>query len=1119
MEQGYNILAQKLEAFIRRYYLNKVVRGLLLIIALFLSTYLLVATTAFYGDLSTTWRGMLFYGFLAVNGYVFVSLILMPLLRRKGWLSRMSQREAAILIGNHFPEVRDKLLNTIDLHQMEGDGSSQELLLASISQRTEQMRPVPFLQMIDLKKNRKYLKLVIPVAAVFLFVLLAAPNILREGSERVLRYQQYYAPIAPFDFILLNDELLVEQSNDLEVRLQTKGSELPAAVFLDYDGYAYKMESTKTGHFQFRLKNLQKGSKIRFRANKFSSNWYDVRVVPKPVMDRFELELIYPKYLNKQNERLRNTGDLLVPEGTLVNWFFDGVNIDWLKVLIDSDAEAEVKRMRKGMFESSWKAKESVNYSVLLGNELNPKVDTVNHSIQVVKDAFPAIVASESADSIERRLRYFSGEIADDHGFRHLKFFYQRFSADGKPLGEPVGENLVIANYTRQQFYHYFDLKDLGLLDGESVEYYFEVADNDGVNGAKKARTNVFTFRSLTEEERKEVINTNAGDVQRQLEEAIKEAKKFQTEVDKLKKKLRDDKELSWEDKKRIKDLFEQQKKIQSNLEDASQKMEENKSMRKERNNTQEELLKKQEMLQDLAERLLTDEMKKMMDELQRMMEEKGKDQDLQKKLDQLDMSQQDVEKELDRMLEFFKQMEVEQQALEAIDKLDELSKKQDDLQQRTEDGKSDEASLQKEQEQLNEEFQELQEELESLEEKNEALERPNDLGDLSEEAKEVEKEMKDAQDALGQKNKKKAGKKQQSASEQMKEMSKKMKDQMQQQEMEMLEENIQSLRMLLENLLKFSFNQEDLMNRLLENSNYSPVYVEIGQAQFKLKDEAKLIEDSLVALGKRILQLQSTVIKEVGAMNSNLEASIVHLGNRQTPQAKVKQQYTMTAVNNLAVLLSELLNSLQEQMAQKMDGEQQCQKPGGGSQSNMSKLSQMQKQLNEQMKQMQDGMKGKGKPGEKPGGQQGQGQGKENSQGFAEMVAKQEAIRRELQKLNQELNKDGKNGLGDLEQLAREMEQTERELVNKQLTTQSINRQQEILTRLLEAEKAEREREFDERRESTTAKKAAPITPPGFEAYKKQKARTKELYRTVSPELNAFYKEKVDQYFLQLSR
>lgn len=1117
MEQGYNILSKKLEEFIRRYYLNQVVRGVLLIVALLLSTYLLVATTAFYGDLSTAWRAVLFYGFLGVNGYVFLTLIVLPLLRRAGWLSRMSAREAAVLIGDFFPEVRDKLLNTIDLHQMEGDGGSQELLLASITQRTEQLRPVPFLQMIDLKKNRKYLKVVLPVAAVFLFVLFAAPNVLREGSERVLRYQQYYAPIAPFDFILLNVGLMVEQSNDLEIRLQTTGTELPADVFIDYEGYAYKMESVKTGQFQFRLKNLQKGGKIRFRANKFFSDWYDLKVVPKPVMDRFELELIYPKYLNKKSERLRNTGDLLVPEGTQVNWYFEGANIDWLEVRVDKDLEAVVERVRKGMFESSWKAKESVNYQLLLGNELNPKVDTVNHSIQVVKDAFPAILSSESADSLERRMRYFSGEIADDYGFSYLQFFYQRFTVDDKPVGDPKSERLPISNYTRQQFYHYFDLKTLGLTDGEYVTYYFEVADNDGVNGAKKARSNVFTFRSLTEEESKQVLNTNAGDVQKQLEEAIKEAQKFQTEIDQLKKKLRDDQALSWEDKKRIKDLFEQQKKIQSNLEDASQKMEENKSIREERNTTQDELLKKQEKLQDLAERLLTDEMKKMMDELQRMMEEKSKDQDLQQKLEQLDISQQDVEKELDRMLEFFKQMEVEQKALEAIDKLDELSKKQDDLQQRTESGKTDEESLQQEQEALNEDFKALQEELKALEEKNEELERPNDLGDLSEEAKKIEEEMKDAEESLGQKNKKKAGKKQQSASEQMKEMSKKMKDQMQQQEMEMLEENIQSLRMLLENLLKFSFNQESLINRLQENSNYSPVYVEIGQDQFKLKDEAKLIEDSLVALSKRILQLESTVIKEVSAMNSNLAASIMHLGNRQTPQAKEKQQYTMTAVNNLAVLLSELLKNLQEEMAQKMQGEQQCQKPGGGSQSKMSKLSQMQKQLNEQMKQMQDGMKGKGKPGEKPGGQQGQG--KENSQGFAEMVAKQEAIRRELQKLNQELNKDGQPGLGDLEQLAKEMEKTERELVNKQLTNQSINRQQEILTRLLEAEKAEREREFDERREATRAEEKAPRTPPGFEAYKKQKAKTLELYRTVSPELNAFYKQKVDQYFLQLSR
>jgi hypothetical protein len=1113
LEKAYTILLDKLDQFIRRYYLNKIIRGGLLLSALLLASYLLVATSAFYGDLSSLWRGVLFYGFIALNGGVLVQLVLLPLLRQQGVIKRMTYREAAVLIGEHFPEVKDKLLNTIDLHDLPGDVGSRNLLLASIEQRTFQLQPVPFLQMIDFGKNRKYLRFLLPVAGVFLVVLFAAPSVIKEGGARVLQYQQYFAPIAPFDFILENEVLVVEKAADLELKLRTTGSEIPQQVYVEYQDYAYRMEGVKKGSFAYNLKNIQKTTRIRFKANKFYSPWYEVKVVPKPLVNDFEVQLQYPSYLGKTNERLQNIGDLMVPEGTVVKWSFRGADVDELVLRLSNGQRPLINKESKGSFRGQWKAMEAVNYAVYIANRQNPITDSMLYGIQVIPDAFPTIVATEAIDSLQRKLRYFSGEIADDYGFSSLQFVYQRYNDKGGVDGELQKEKLNISKFSRQPFYHYMDAASLGLSDGAYVEYYFEVADNDAVNGAKKARSETFSFKSLTEKETKSAISANAGAIEKQLQEAIKDAKAMQQELDKLRRKLKESKELSWEDRKQLEQLQQKQEAIQEKVLDATQKMNENKELRSEQDKPTD-LLQKQQQLQEMAEKLLNDDLKKMMEELQKMMEQKTNKDQLQNKLDQMKLSEKDVEKELDRMLEFFKQMEVEQKTLEAADKLDELAKEQQQLEQQQQ---KDAEELEKKQQELNEKFDELQKDINDLEKKNEALEEPNDLGDLKEESKEISDEMEEAKSDLQSKKKKEAAKKQKQAAEQMKQMSKGMREKMDQQDKEQLEENMQALRMLLENLIKFSFNQEELMDRLSENSNYSPVYVEIGKDQYKLKEEAKLIEDSLLALSKRIIQIESTVNKEMGLVNDNLEKAVDQLSNRQTPQAKTRQQYAMTSVNNLAVLLSEMLKQMQQEMSQKMEGDQQCQKPGGSSKSKMSKLSQLQKSLNEQMKAMQEG---KGKDGQKPGGESGQGgKNKEMSKGFGEMVAKQEAIRRELQKLSQELNKDGQGSMGDLDKLAKEMEKTEKELVNKVLTRESMKRQEEIMTRLLEAEKAEREREFDEKRESNTAKEVPRTTPPGFEAYRRQKLRTLEMYRTVSPELNGFYKQKVDQYFLQLNR
>ena len=94
-------------------------------------------------------------------------------------------------------------------------------------------------------------------------------------------------------------------------------------------------------------------------------------------------------------------------------------------------------------------------------------------------------------------------------------------------------------------------------------------------------------------------------------------------------------------------------------------------------------------------------------------------------------------------------------------------------------------------------------------------------------------------------------------------------------------------------------------------------------------------------------------------------------------------------------------------------------------------------------------------------------------SEGLAKMAAEQERLRRMLKQMEQmmEGGEKGNGGLEALKQLEKEMEKTEEDLVNKRLNNQLIQRQNRIETRLLEAENAMREREFDKQREAESAK------------------------------------------------
>jgi hypothetical protein len=174
--------------------------------------------------------------------------------------------------------------------------------------------------------------------------------------------------------------------------------------------------------------------------------------------------------------------------------------------------------------------------------------------------------------------------------------------------------------------------------------------------------------------------------------------------------------------------------------------------------------------------------------------------------------------------------------------------------------------------------------------------------------------------------------------------------------------------------------------------------------------------------------------------------------------------------------------------------------------------MRQMQEQLNKQLEEARKKMEqGEKEGGEKTGNKPGQ---QSMSEQFARMAAQQEAIRKMMQEHQSELKKEGKGYGGEIDKMLKDMEEIEKDLVNKRITPQTINRQQQILTRLLESERAEMQREKEEKRESREARQLPNSTIPPFIEQQLNKKKEIELYKTIPPTLNNFYKDKVNAYF-----
>ena len=175
-----------------------------------------------------------------------------------------------------------------------------------------------------------------------------------------------------------------------------------------------------------------------------------------------------------------------------------------------------------------------------------------------------------------------------------------------------------------------------------------------------------------------------------------------------------------------------------------------------------------------------------------------------------------------------------------------------------------------------------------------------------------------------------------------------------------------------------------------------------------------------------------------------------------------------------------------------------------------MQQLQQMQQQLNKNMENARQQMQKNGNQGKVPKGQM--------SQEFSKMAQQQQMIREAMQKLNREQNKDGKNGLGDLNKVIEDMKNTESDLVNKKIETQTLERQKKILDKMLDAEKAEREEDEDVKREAKAAKAFPPSYKKMLEKFKLEQQSETEWLQKLPANLNFYYKNKVTEYFKLLN-
>lgn len=888
-------IKSNLNSFIKKYYKAQLIKGILLFLALGLLFFMVLLGVEYFLWLNSSFRLVLLVVLFVVEVLLLYQFIILPILFLYQIKNGLDNKKASYIIGKHFPEIDDKLYNLVDL---ESNTDKSELLLASIHQRSSSLLNFKFSNAVNYKKAYSYTKwLGIPLVLIVLIYVTGDLSSFFQSYKRVVNYDLAFEKPAPFTFQLISTNLSVLQNQPLVIAVSTVGEIKPESVLVNINGEDFLMQESN-GVYQYKIINPEKSFSFYFKANDYTSPDYKATVKAIPAILDFQLALEYPKHTNKPKEVIKNGGNAVLLEGTKVNWL---VKTESTKVVAYKDYDTVIKFTNdKNNFRLTKRIYNSLEYSISTSNEHVHDFEKVDYSFKVIKDQFPQIIMEQKSDSLIANQLFFSGKLTDDYGISYLKMVYY----DTTKPDEKNFLTLLQPNATVASFYYTFP-SGIKTVAGVNYSFYFEVADNDGVNGSKKSRSAVYNSFILDDNQlkNKELERQNA--IISNIDKSVNNQKEQIKTLEELSNDQKEKNALNYNDKSKLNAILDKQKVQENQMQKFSNQLKENlKNMEKddELNKILQERLERQE-IQAKKNNQLLEELKKVADKLEK--------EELTKRLEDLAKSQKNGQRNLEQLLELTKRYYVTEMASQLAKDLEDLAKKQDELAKNT---TADESQKQ-DQKKLNTKFNNLAEKLEELLKDNTALKKPISIDVKNGDTKGVKEDQKAAIKSLEMSDSKEAGKKQKSAADKMKELANKLEQSSSGAGGSNATEDAEVLRQILDNLVTFTFKQEALIDQLNQEQNVFKNQSRIIVKQQELKSLFEHVDDSLFALSIRVPEISESINKEVTDIYYNLDKAVENITESNNYQGISYQKYVLNSGNTLSDMLASILENMQQNM------------------------------------------------------------------------------------------------------------------------------------------------------------------------------------------------------------
>ena len=223
----FEAIKNQLQSFIRKYQLNLLIKNTALFILIGLLFWLLLVLFENFIWFDTSVRFLLFLFFIIVESALLIFFIGLPLIKFLDIRRGISDRKAAVLIGDYFPEIDDRLLNLIELKSQD----NSEFLQAAIHQKSLELKFYNFKNAVSFGEYLKYvLAAGVPLLLILALMISGRGDWLFSSFDRLKNYDQVYEKPAPFSFVLKEENLRVIEGEDYNLEVNVVGDEIPGQL-------------------------------------------------------------------------------------------------------------------------------------------------------------------------------------------------------------------------------------------------------------------------------------------------------------------------------------------------------------------------------------------------------------------------------------------------------------------------------------------------------------------------------------------------------------------------------------------------------------------------------------------------------------------------------------------------------------------------------------------------------------------------------------------------------------------------------------------------------------------------------------------------------------------------